>query len=76
MVAVMDPAVQAPDEDAESPAATPVDEPSGTADAPTADEATAPVAEQATTVARLLRAIAPWTVADERADNGASSKPS
>lgn len=76
MVAVMEPAVQAPDEDAESPAATPVDEPSGSADAPTADEATAPVAEQATTVARLLRAIAPWTVADERADNGASSKPS
>lgn len=76
MVAVMDPAAQAPDQDAESPAATPVDEPTGTTDAPMAEEATAPIAGQATTVARLLRTIAPWTVADERVDNGASSKPS
>jgi hypothetical protein len=76
MVAVMDPAARAPDQDAESPAATPVEEPSGTADAPTAEVATTPVAGQATTVARLLRTIAPWTVADERVDNGASSKPS
>jgi hypothetical protein len=75
MVAVMDPAVQANGEDAESPV-TPVDEPTGMADAPTAEEATTPVAGQATTVARLLRTIAPWTVADERVDNGASSKPS
>jgi hypothetical protein len=76
MVAVMDPAAQVPDQDAESPAATPVEERTGTPDAPTSEEATTPVAGQATTVARLLRTIAPWTVADERVDNGASSKPS
>lgn len=48
--------------------------PSGAGPTPP-EGAAATMIEAPTAVARLLRTIAPWTVSDDRADNGASPKP-